>query len=396
LATASTPISPPNLFCPCRPVLTKIILNVDMSDDVLSSKDLFLLSNCDFSLLPLTYSTIYEKYWLTNMNCQRYGIVLALLESVVRRTNLMVHLISAHRIKQNYNTSLSFRLNNSSVLLLCGSHSWHSRLQQSQSPCRCPPTGYHNNSTTKPRWRADESRNKLVAEATPEEIKLILRWIMDFRSLVISLPDNKHTVWSISRHRFSKSKRIGNLNLPFRSFRHDIAIRTTFLADCENGITVEEQVTLHRYAHGVPTRFRADDEVPWQGTWWYRHEPTLISTSDTYQPFWFVSWRFELQPGLRFWASNNLLKFMALIISPWIDILAGRFNCAQSMTDSTMSVGWIRKTNFKMDNVDPIEASTPHIHRVWHKGVLTVVRREEESSRRCPLSRVRTIGLWPH
>jgi len=101
-----------------------------------------------------------------------------------------------------------------------------------------------------------------VAEATPEEIKLILRWIMDFRSLVISLPDNKHTVWSISRHRFSKSKRIGNLNLPFRSFRHDIAIRTTFLADCENGITVEEQVTLHRYAHGVPTRFRADDEVP--------------------------------------------------------------------------------------------------------------------------------------
>ena len=30
-------ISPPNLFCPCRPVLTKIILNVDMSDDGLSS-----------------------------------------------------------------------------------------------------------------------------------------------------------------------------------------------------------------------------------------------------------------------------------------------------------------------------------------------------------------------
>ena len=43
-----------------------------------------------------------------------------------------------------------------------------------------------------------EARNKLVAEATPEEIKLILGWMMDFRSLVISLPDNKHTAWSNS------------------------------------------------------------------------------------------------------------------------------------------------------------------------------------------------------
>ena len=43
-----------------------------------------------------------------------------------------------------------------------------------------------------------EARNKLVAEATPEEIKLILGWIMDFWSLVISLPNNKHTVWSRS------------------------------------------------------------------------------------------------------------------------------------------------------------------------------------------------------
>jgi len=40
-----------------------------------------------------------------------------------------------------------------------------------------------------------EAKNKLVAEAMPEEIKLILRWKMNFRSLVISLPNNKHTVW---------------------------------------------------------------------------------------------------------------------------------------------------------------------------------------------------------
>jgi hypothetical protein len=52
---------------------------------------------------------------------------------------------------------------------------------------------------------------------------------------------------------------------------------------------------------------------------------------------------------------------MASIISPWIDIIAERLSkgdCALSMTDSTTSAGWIRKTNFKEDILDPIEAKT--------------------------------------
>ena len=52
---------------------------------------------------------------------------------------------------------------------------------------------------------------------------------------------------------------------------------------------------------------------------------------------------------------------MASIISPWIDIIAERLSkgdCALSMTDSTTSAGWIWKTNFKEDILDPIEATT--------------------------------------
>ena len=73
------------------------------------------------------------------------------------------------------------------------------------------------------------------------------------------------------------------------------------------------------------------------------------------------AWRFEIPLDLRFRASNNLLEFMASIISPWIDIIAERLSkgdCALSMTDSTTSAGWIRKTNFKEDILDPIEAKT--------------------------------------
>jgi len=71
-----------------------------------------------------------------------------------------------------------------------------------------------------------------------------------------------------------------------------------------------------------------------------------------------------------------MLEFMASIISLWIDILAGRLtsgDCALSMTDSTTSAGWIRKTNFKEkgDNVNPIEA-TVQIEIALHHATLFI------------------------
>ena len=71
------------------------------------------------------------------------------------------------------------------------------------------------------------------------------------------------------------------------------------------------------------------------------------------------AWRFPINGDLKFRASNNLLKHLASIISPWVDILAGRFmrgNCLLSMTDSTTSEGWTHHTNFKEDD-DGIQAS---------------------------------------
>jgi hypothetical protein len=41
-----------------------------------------------------------------------------------------------------------------------------------------------------------EAINKLIAEARPEGIKLILGWLLYFHQLVMLLPENKHQVWS--------------------------------------------------------------------------------------------------------------------------------------------------------------------------------------------------------
>ncbi len=54
------------------------------------------------------------------------------------------------------------------------------------------------------------------------------------------------------------------------------------------------------------------------------------------------AWRFKVPDEYLFRASNNLLEFLAAIITPWIDIIEGCFSagdCALSMTDSMMAEG---------------------------------------------------------
>jgi hypothetical protein len=73
------------------------------------------------------------------------------------------------------------------------------------------------------------------------------------------------------------------------------------------------------------------------------------------------AWRFRIPDNLLFRASNNLLKFLATIITPWIDIIGGRLSpgdCALAMTDSTTAEGWMKKSNFSKAGDDPIQAST--------------------------------------
>jgi hypothetical protein len=64
---------------------------------------------------------------------------------------------------------------------------------------------------------------------------------------------------------------------------------------------------------------------------------------------------------LLFRASNNLLEFLAAIMTLWVDIINGCLSsgdCALSMTNSTMAEGWMRKSNFSKYGVDPVQART--------------------------------------
>ena len=93
------------------------------------------------------------------------------------------------------------------------------------------------------------------------------------------------------------------------------------------------------------------------------------------------SWHFEIPADLRFCASNNLLEYITLIITPWVDMLSGhlnRVNCTLFMTDSSTSAGWLCKTNFReiigedkdvVQGTDRIETACHHVTLFLNAGI---------------------------
>ena len=71
------------------------------------------------------------------------------------------------------------------------------------------------------------------------------------------------------------------------------------------------------------------------------------------------TWRWYIPEDLKFRASNNLLEHLGSIVTPWIDMLLGglqKGDCFLSMTDSTTSEGWSKKSNFSELGEDPVQA----------------------------------------
>jgi len=216
------------------------------------------------------------------------------------------------------------------------------------------------------------AKNKLAAEAALEEEKMILGWHWDLRRLIISLPVNKFEAWTAAIEKMisegtvttkeleSTIGRLGHLALviPFvyhflsrlrelhtRSARNNRR-STRIPSKCMDDLTLmlfflrraKQGINMNQIAFRRPTHVYRSDSCP-AGLGGYSHEGP--------------AWRYYLPTELQFRASNNLLEHMAAIITPWVDILAGRLStgdCALSMTDSTTSEGWLRKTNFLEDD----------------------------------------------
>eukprot|EP00956_Cyclotella_meneghiniana_P017221 scaffold27841_cov34-Cyclotella_meneghiniana.AAC.7 len=226
------------------------------------------------------------------------------------------------------------------------------------------------------------ARNKFIAEAGAEELKIVLGWKINFRTLKLYLPENKFIAWAADFQQMVDSKRaeskklescIGRMIhvsqilpqvnhflsrlrdlLTRAGNRRSIAVREDCLADCRLMIQFLERsrdgLSMNNLVFCLPNRCYRSDSCP-IGLGGYSDEG--------------FAWRFYLPEWLLFRASNNLLEHITSVITVWIDILAGRLapeDCVLSMTDSLTSEGWAHKTNFSMlpeevdCQVDPVEA----------------------------------------
>jgi hypothetical protein len=254
------------------------------------------------------------------------------------------------------------------------------------------------------------ARKKLDAKGQLSEMKMILGWLWDIHSLTISLPENKLIAWTDGINKLITKKRVGKKELetmigqlthvsmiipPVHHFlsrlcellqriKNNNCRMSTIPKFCVDNLHLMKDflrwgnkgISMNQITYPKPTHVNHGDSCP-AGLGGYSHKG--------------FAWRYYLPPHLLSLASNNLLEHMASVISPWIDIIAGRLkegDCSLSMMDSTTSEGWTRKTNFKEDEhgiqaTIRIEVACSHAfcfmtHRIckysqWFPGIMNQV-----------------------
>jgi len=227
--------------------------------------------------------------------------------------------------------------------------------------------GRPNESTPEPIPRFElPSVSKLAAEGRLEERKIVLGWLLDTRRLLIILPDHKYIAWKesilvmladkVTSHKALETLvgRLTHLSIIMQPILHFLS-RLRYLETRSTNrrkITIPEPVIedlklalqfLNKANQGVsmnlvtfrkPTHIYRADACPWG-----------IGGFSIFGR----AWRYEIPPHLRFRATLNMLEHVASTIGPWIDLLEcnlPEFSCVLSMTDSTSSNGWLKKSNF--------------------------------------------------
>ena len=222
---------------------------------------------------------------------------------------------------------------------------------------------------------------KLLAEGRLEEVKTILGWTIDTRRLLIKLPKHKYVAWkkSILDMITSQQTNFKNLEtmlgrLTHMSFilpnilhflgnirrlcmsaskRRKVKINQVHVDDLDLMMKFLEKlrlgINLNTITFREPSHIYFADACP-EGLGGYSHLGN--------------AWRWRVPDELKNRATVNMLEHVASTIGPWIDMLRGdlpKLSCVLSMTDSTTSAGWLRKSNFAEDG-----DSTCHMRAKMH------------------------------
>ena len=223
--------------------------------------------------------------------------------------------------------------------------------------------------------------DKQFAKAGLTELEMILGWEFVFRHLRISLPENKFIVWTtdINHLLAAGTTTTKELELTVGQLGH-LALVVPGVYHFLSRLRELQQLVTHCRLIRISDNCRDNLllmlrllDIAKKGinmNLIVFHKPTHVYRSDSC-PYGLGSYsdkgfacRFEIPADLQFCASNNLLENIALIITPWVDMLAGRLNhgdCALLMMDSSRFAGWLCKANFQEiigEDADAVQATS--------------------------------------
>jgi hypothetical protein len=240
------------------------------------------------------------------------------------------------------------------------------------------------------------SNEKLIAEGAPDEVQIVLGWVLDCRRLLAALPADKFDAWTadilkvidrrncpreeleaivgrlnhvsfvipLARHFLSRlwalvhSKTHGKARVRFsREALSDLKLWLGFLESARKGISMNLIVTRQ------PSRLCFSDSCPFGiGGWNIRGR----------------AWRIRIPTSCALYGNNqvnNLLEFLGMAINILLEVkyeptiaADGGFPCILALGDSTSAVGWLHRTS-GLDHSDP----THHAHLMVAREIASVL-----------------------
>ena len=252
--------------------------------------------------------------------------------------------------------------------------------------------------------------DKNEAEGAPEEVKIVLGWVLNTRLLITSLPSHKYKAWSSQVLSFLSRKsanakdlrsvlgRLENVAIIIPMFGHFLNnIRAT---EIQASITKRNQ-KISKRAHDdfkLALKFitRAYNGVNMNNITFRAPTKIYINDASEHGLGGFAThgraWAWNIPKKLQGRAHINLLEFLSQLISIWIDVLEKRtkpLDCILAMGDNTASMGWLRRSNFRENEEGDTEwiakqkvarkvaelvlDSETCLYRQWFKGAQNTV-----------------------
>ena len=239
---------------------------------------------------------------------------------------------------------------------------------------------------------------KMIAEGRQSEIQTVLGWVVDTRAFIVQLPQDKCVAYSKQVNEVIRLRRSSNKNLesiigrlervsyavPHARFflnrlrhlqlrttnQHNVHIPKSVILDLELFLKfinrARQGTSVNNLVFRRPSHFTWADSCPF-GLGGY-------STSGR-------AWRYYIPPSMRSLHTNNVLEYIASVVTIWLDILEGttpKYACILGCSDSSSTVGWLHRSNFDQEERPIHEDISRHLACILMEAYCTLYSQHQK------------------